>query len=200
MKYIPVLISVLLIILSSCKTAETGTDTDTGTASADVKTEDLQEQLMKDPFFTAPAISGESIRILITEKGYAVKQIGLENRIRFIPDEAGNKEQFNQYKEFSDKFNFKDWVLDAMIDLKISSKTGYIEESKFVPNKMPKTWQAARLFMEDISRYRFEHVNENDPHRNVRVSYEWRIPREPGLSEEQAKQRTIEFLKSEVRQ
>jgi hypothetical protein len=195
-KYSLIYLFLALFSYSACAGADKKNSDQTGDSSGSSSAGSAAD-IQDNPFFEEPLKFGESFRILITDNGYAVKQIGLEKRIRLIKDEAGDKEQFSMYKELNEKYNFKAWQFDAMIDLQISPKTGYIEKSNFVPHQMPKTWQAARLFMEDISRYRFEHVNENDPHRTVRVSFRWLISAVPGLSEEEYKRRATEFLKSE---
>jgi hypothetical protein len=169
----------------------------------------------EDPYFTElEPMSGEVFRVLITEDSYLVRQMSEFEHIRRVEDMAGDEEQLEHFREFSKNYNFKDWELTGVLNIKINPETKDVEHIDYVPGQSPKTWQASKYFQEDISRLRLEYLKNGEEGIQVveegneefipsplefKVRYRWVIKREDGLSDEEAKARAIQFLRNQVR-
>ena len=165
------------------------------------ETAEESETVQTDPYFQGqpPVESGELYRILINDDGYHYQQLGKENLISRKPDEAGDEEAHSMLMNFGKKYNFKDWEFEGLLSVRLNATSGDIEHIEYVPGNNPKSWQVSRLFQEDISRFHFEFSGDFVNPRNFLVRYRWNISREAGLSDEEAKKRALEFLKSQVR-
>jgi len=184
----------IIAALAYCKTTGT-TITQTTPKTEDQKKE--QESLDRDPFLTAKPEPGEVFRVLITKDGYYVKQVAFEEGIRRKVDATGDDEQLQQFQKFNEKYDFRDFSITGTLRVRLNPVTGDIEKIDFEQN--PVTWQAGQMFQDDVSRFSFEFPQKVVQPTNMRVRYEWRIKRRAGLSDDEAKRRALEFLKSQVR-
>ena len=170
-----------------------------GSVKEESSVQEVDDIFENDPFFTAPPRSGEYFRVLITEDGYYFKNIGDAARIDRKPDPAGDKEQFKIFKKYNDDYDFKDWTLTAVMKARLNPHRGELEHIEYLPGSNPKTWQSGKLFQEDLSRFTFEFPRNEILVYEFLVSYEWRIKAKAGLSEEEARKRAMEFLKTQLR-
>ncbi|MFN3604013.1 MAG: hypothetical protein ACK4UJ_04815 [Leptonema sp. (in: bacteria)] len=153
-----------------------------------------------DSFFlnTTNILDLEVFRVLITKHNYQVRQINYKENIERIEDVAGDKEQLKIYEEIYNQIDFKDWVFEGVIRVKINPQTNKIENLKYESVYIPKTQQAAKLFMEDISRYKFRFLKSISTPNTFLIRMQWRIQKNTEITEEQAKERAIEYLKKYV--
>ncbi len=152
-----------------------------------------------DPFFTAPSTDGELFRVLITTNNYQIKQMTSETLIQRKPDPAGDRDQLEQFTKLHDRYAFRDWSLAGMLKIRLNPNTGEIEHIEFAIGHNPKSWQAGRMFQDDVSRFSFLYPQKVVQTHDFLIKYEWRIKRPEGMTDEQAKTRATEFLRSEVR-
>lgn len=178
-----------------CKTTATGTETAPTTSTTETQ---VSQDPEKDPYFTEKSDPGEVLRILITPDFYIVKQVAYDDAIHRRPDDQGDKEQGERFSKTSKEYDFKDWTITGLLRLKLNPNTGMIEHVENVIN--PKTWQASVDFQSDVQRFRFDFPEGKSPMREILVRYEWRIPRQPGITPEESRARAIEFLRSQVRE
>lgn len=150
-----------------------------------------------DTFLTEKDKYGEMFRVLILDKSYTVKQMSGDTEILKKKDEAGDAEQFTRFQDLAERYDFKDWEFTGMLTVRIHPHRGEIERIEYVPGQNPKTWQASKLFQEDVSRFAFTFPRGMITTREFRVRYKWRIKRRAGLTEEDARKRAVEFLKAE---
>ncbi|HNJ05994.1 MAG TPA: hypothetical protein PLB73_17165, partial [Leptospiraceae bacterium] len=115
-------------------------------------------------------------------------------------DDSGDKEQLNTFQELAARYDFKDWDFQGLLSLRLHPHRGEIEHIEYVLGQNPKTWQASKLFQEDVSRFQFQFPKGQVTLRDFRVRYRWKIQRRPGLTDEEARKRALEFLKAETLQ
>lgn len=151
-----------------------------------------------DAYFKAEPAGPEVFRVLITRDNYSVRQISSKDVIKRKPDPNGDKEQLNNYAQFNDKYDFKDWTLKGVLSVRINPHNGEIEHAEYVAGKNPRSWQATRFFQEDLSRFNFSFPKNAVLTREFWVSFEWRIKKRPGMSDAEAKQRAVDFLKQQL--
>lgn len=195
---------IAFLFTASCGTPQKTETKNTGKAadpaSPPAEPEKSKENILdSDPFFTAEPMPSEYFRVLITDDGYFVKNMGKEGIIERKEDIQGDKEQFNTFHKFSVDYSFKDWSFDAVMRVRLNPHRGELEHIEYVPGRNPKTWQSGKLFQEDLSRFHFDFPDGKIPTHEFLVSYLWRIQKKPGLSEEDAKKMAIEFLNSQLR-
>jgi len=152
-----------------------------------------------DPFLSKPADGKEYFRVLIARDLYAVKQISPDKRIDRKPDQESDIEQFKNFQKFTETYDFKDWVFEGKLNVRLNPHTGIAEHIDFVPGFTPVTWQVSKLFQEDVSRFRYVFTGSEIQPTEFVVSYEWRIKKRKGLTEEEAKKKVSEFLRSQIR-
>jgi len=153
-----------------------------------------------DAYFREPeAESGEVFRVLITKGNYQVRQVGSRDYLRRKRDPNGDRAQVEIFRKFSDRYNFADLVFKGMLRVRLNPHNGEIEMIRFIPGKTPQAAQAARLFKNDLSRFAFSFPKNAVVVREFRVRFEWRIKRQEGLTDEEAKKRLLEFLKKQLR-
>lgn len=153
-----------------------------------------------DPFFLNKIqLSEEAFRVLITRNNYQVRQIQFNDDIERIKDRLGDKEQLKIYEEFYNQIDFKDWEFEGILRIRINPQTTNIESIKYESHYIPKTQQAMKLFLEDISRYKFKYLKQVPYPNQFLIRILWRIKKNPELTEEQAKTRAIEYLKKHAR-
>jgi len=198
-----------ILIVPSCKTS-------TSTVSTEQKPQEnlnlqIEEQFQEeqpkyptegdDPFFLNQEgkVPNEAFRVLITKNNYRVRQIQFETNIERVKDINGDKEQLNSYKQIYDQINFKDWEFDGIITVYLNPQTSNIEKIQYYSRYIPKMKQAVELFIQDISRYKFKYLTDATYPKEFNVRILWRIKKDPNLTEEQAKERAIEYLKKYVR-
>ena len=188
----------LLACVSGTKTGETtGDDKTKPEVQGFVEDQPAEPASDDDPFFQKPAVSGELYRVLITGTNYSVRQYGQTSSIQRPPDSRGDKEQLKSYQEIHDEIDFRDWEIEGVLDVRLNPHTGQIEQLQYVPGYNPRTYQAARLFQEDLTRFRFKFPQGVIQPIRFNVRFRWVIKRRPGLSDEEAKLKAIQYLKSQ---
>jgi hypothetical protein len=154
-----------------------------------------------DPFFLDKnnLLEEEAFRILVTKNNYQIRQIKYENFIEKIKDVSGDKEQLNYYKQVYEKINFKDWEFEGVLKVSLNPQNANIERLQYYEHYIPKLKQAVELFIQDISRYKFRYLQNQTYPKEFLIRIEWRIKKDPNLTEEEAKGRAIEYLKKYVK-
>lgn len=154
-----------------------------------------------DPFFHQPIEEDEVFRVLISkELGYQVRQVGAEKTIRRKVDQAADKEYLQMYLDYEEKINFKDMKHNAMLRVRLNPQLGKLENIDYPRGSdLPKAYQAAIFFKDDVARMKFTFPQGVVEPRSFYIRFEWRIKKEEGLTEEEAREKVIEFLKSEKR-
>lgn len=203
-------IGLILFALNQCASIEnTKIDkTDSDSSSKDdeidkttgfIDNQPLEPVESDDIYFRRPAVPGELYRVLITGTNYSVRQYGLTSSITRPSDSRGDQEQLKSYQEVHEQIDFKDWDIQGVLDVKLNPHTGQIEQLQYVPNETPNTWQAAKLFQEDLTRYRFKFPQGTITPVKFQVHFRWIINRQPGLNDKEARERAIEFLRTQTR-
>ncbi len=202
-----IFISFIVIVLS-CKTSTNTVSTEQmPPENLNIQFEDVfQEDQPKyptendDPYFlNQDKIPNEAFRVLITKNNYSVRQIQFETNLERVKDINGDKEQLNYYKQIYDQINFKDWEFEGIITVYLNPQTSNIEKIQYYSGYIPKMKQAVELFIQDISRYKFKYLTDASYPKEFNVRVLWRIKKDPNLTEDQAKERAIEYLKRYVR-
>lgn len=157
-------------------------------------------QSQEDGFFKETSHMNEAYRILILGDTYTVRQLKGAEDLKRKEDPSGDSEQLDRFKELAARYDFKDWEFNGVLMVRLHPHRGEIEHIEFVPGQNPKTWQASKLFQEDLSRFAFQFPKGLVTMREFHVRYRWKIKRRPGLSDEEARVRAIEFLKAERQQ
>ena len=198
-----------VLIVLSCKTSTITVSTEQmPQENLNIQFEDIfQEEQPKyptendDPFFLNQdkKIPNEAFRVLITKNNYSVRQIQFEKNLERVKDINGDREQLNYYKQIYDQINFKDWEFEGILTVYLNPQTSNIEKIQYYSGYIPKMKQAVELFIQDISRYKFKYLADATYPKEFNVRILWRIEKEPDLTEEQAKERAIEYLKKYVR-
>lgn len=196
---LPAVLLALALPLCAAGEVQNGASGDSGDEIVRPEDEPLYPVPEDDAYFQGEAARGVAFKVLITSERYMLRQMRYRERIRREADPVGDADQLQFFQTEADKINFKDWTLTGMIDLRLSPISGQIEHIQYVPGKTPRTWQAAKFFQDDVSRMRFVFPDGAISPRDFLVQYEWRIQREPGLSDEEARERAMEYLKSQVR-
>lgn len=150
-----------------------------------------------DAFFLKPAQGGEVFRVLITRDNYSVRQLASRDAIQRPADARGDREQLNAYREITEQIDFKDWEIEGTLDVRLNPHTGQIEQLQYAAGRNPKTWQAAKLFQEDLTRFRFKYPTGVISPTRFQVNFRWVINRRPGLSEQDGRKRAIEWLRDQ---
>lgn len=192
------LLQSLLACVSGAKTEEpTGDDKGKPEVKGFVEDQPAEPVSDDDLFFQKPAVSGELYRVLITGQNYSVRQYGQTTSIQRPSDSRGDKEQLKSYQEIHDEIDFRDWEIEGVLDVRLNPHTGQIEQLQYVPGHNPRTYQAAKLFQEDLTRFRFKFPQGVIQPIRFNVRFRWVIKRRPGLSDEEAKLKAIQYLKSQ---
>ncbi|EHQ06117.1 MAG: hypothetical protein F9K24_16950 [Leptonema illini] len=188
----------LFACVSGTKTEETtGDDKAKPEVQGFVEDQPAEPASDDDLFFQKPAVSGELYRVLITGTNYSVRQYGQTSSIQRPSDSRGDKEQLKSYQEIHDEIDFRDWEIEGVLDVRLNPHTGQIEQLQYVPGHNPRTYQAAKLFQEDLTRFRFKFPQGVIQPIRFNVRFRWVIKRRPGLSDEEAKLKAIQYLKSQ---
>jgi len=122
-----------------------------------------------------------------------------EKYIRRKRDTSGDKYQVETFREYSNKINFKNFIFRGSLVVRLNPHSGDIEFIKFVPGKTPRTWQANKYIRDDLARFTFSFPRRSVVVREFVVRYEWRILRDPDLTDETARERAVEYLKSQIK-
>ncbi len=198
-------VSIPLFAAGACRTGpvENGSGGDTGAKKKPGETTFRSDQPeypdeKDDAYFKAEPAGPEVFRVLITRENYSVRQVGSKDVIKRKPDPNGDKEQLGNYSTFNDKYDFKDWTLRGVLSVRINPHNGEIEHAEYVAGKNPRSWQATRFFQEDLSRFNFSFPKNAVLTREFWVTFEWRIKKRPGMSDAEAKQRAVDFLKQQL--
>ena len=157
-------------------------------------------QAQEDGFFKETSSMNEAYRILILGDTYTMRQMKGAEDLKRKEDPSGDSEQLDRFKELAARYDFKDWEFNGVLMVRLHPHRGEIEHIEFVPGQNPKTWQASKLFQEDLSRFGFQFPKGLVTMREFHVRYRWKIKRRAGLSDEEARVRAIEFLKAERQQ
>ncbi len=152
-----------------------------------------------DPYFFKDALEEEAFRVLITKDQYQIRQISFVNDIEKIKDIEGDRVQLKYYNEYYEQMNFKDWEFEGIVKVRLNPQTANIEKIHYYGNYIPRVKQALELFLQDVSRYKFRYLTEKMNPDSFLIRILWRIEKDPNLTEEEAKQRAIEFLKKRIK-
>lgn len=150
-----------------------------------------------DDFFTAANKVDATFRVLITEGNYQVRQLQNKETLKRKRDVNGDRDQVKVFRRFSDRYNFHNLDFNAVLLIRLNPHSGEIELAKFLPGHTPRAWQVTTFIKDDVSRMAFAFPKQRVDVREFRVQYQWRIRRPAGMTDEQARQRAIEFLKQE---
>ncbi|MCS7206187.1 MAG: hypothetical protein NZ853_10865 [Leptospiraceae bacterium] len=168
-----------------------------------IETETSKSEIFEHPYFLdlSNKLKEEAIRVLIMNDKYTYKQIGYIEEFEVIPDPVGDQEQLKKYREYDQLLNFKDWNFEGVLKVKLNPHSGSIEKLHYHPNFIPKMKQALQLFMDDASRYRFRYLNDEKKQIDeFYIRMQWIIQKDPNLTEEQSKQKAIEYIKRSLKQ
>ena len=195
----------LFIVLFSISCASVATN-DQNTADTDATVieqgfvEDQPVEPVKgdDSFFHESNRQGDLFRVLITDTNYSVRQYGQTSSILRSEDSRGDREQLKAYQDVRDTINFRNWSIEGVLDLRLNPHTGRIEQLQY-GDQNPSTFQAAKLFQEDLTRFRFKFPQTVVQPLRFNVRFRWVITRRAGLTDEEAKAEAIKYLKSQTR-
>lgn len=194
------LFPLLLTCASQPEVVQTGADNQLRPAEQGfVEDQPVEPASDDDLFFHKPTVSGELFRVLITRDNYSVRQYGQTSSIQRVPDAKGDREQLKSYREIHDEIDFRDWEIEGILDVRLNPHTGRIEQIQYVQGHTPRTYQAAKLFQEDLTRYRFRFPQGVIQPVRFNVYFRWVIKRRPDLSDEEIKLRAIQYLKSQTK-
>jgi len=150
-----------------------------------------------DAFFRFKPAKEEVYRVLISRENYQVRQVAEKDGIKKRRDVEGDQAAMEVFSKFHDRYAFKDWIMTATLRVRLNPQTGNLENLEFVSTENPTTWQFGKLVQNDFARYRFDHPGQVKT-RNFRVRYELRIKRSAGMTDEEARERALEFLRGEL--
>ena len=87
-----------------------------------------------------------------------------------------------------------------MLRVRLNPQLGTMENIDYPrAGDTPRVYQAAVFFKDDTARMKFAFPMRHVEPREFYVRFEWRIKKQEGLSDEEARQRVIEFLKEQRR-
>lgn len=152
-----------------------------------------------DPFFFKEALEEEAFRVLITKDSYQIRQISFLSEIEKIKDLQGDEIQLKYYREYYEMMNFKDWEFEGVMKIRLNPQTANIEKIHYYQNYIPRVKQALELFLQDVSRYKFRYLTDKMTPDTFLIRVLWRIEKDPNITEEEAKYRAIEFLKTRIK-
>ena len=192
----------LLFLLPACAASPENTSGDPdGTSPVAVYTEDQPRfpAPEDDAFFHETLMPTELFRVLITEGNYEVRQLGYGDRIERVADPVGVREQMEFFMEKDNEIDFKDWLLEGTLQIRLSPLGGQIEHISYLEGRTPITWQASTYFQDDISRFRYEFPAGVVSPTRFLVRYRWVIKARPGLTADEQRERAIEYLRAQTR-
>ncbi|MEQ8352297.1 MAG: hypothetical protein RH862_12480 [Leptospiraceae bacterium] len=172
--------SALIVVLGACIAPETQFPT-----------------AVDDEFFKEAPAEDEVFRVLITENEYIVRQVAAEDQIYARPAPLARKENHKLFREYDEKWDFKDFTHQGLLRVKLNPQTGMIENVDYEGGKSPRAWQASIMFRDDLMRYEFGFKSGIVQPREFMVRYEWRIKKDPDLTPEEARQKVLEFLRDQ---
>ncbi len=152
-----------------------------------------------DPFFFQKVQDDEVFRVLVTKTNYQVRQVAAKDLIRRPLDPEKDLEKLKEFQGFQERYNFADQTLSAMLSVRLNPHSGKIQNLEFVPTHNPQSWQVGRLMQHDLKRYQFRFPTGQVKLHSFRIQFMFRISRDPGLSEAEARRKAVEFLQSERR-
>ncbi len=153
-----------------------------------------------DPFFFEEAPARDTaFRVLIRRGNYQVRQIGMRDVIARREDPIGDKEQMEFFIVRLLEFLFVNMKRTGRINIRLSPLSGQIEHIAYVNGETPRTWQASKYFQDDVSRFRFYAPRGGMPARRFEVQYLWRVDKRTGISDEETRQRAVEWLKQQTK-
>lgn len=198
------LFSVLLVVsvLSAFSACKSGPGTTDGGGGDEGFREDQPEFPADgdDPFFFEELPARDTaFRVLIRRGNYEVRQVGLNGQIARREDPLGDKEQMQFFQERLLEIDFVDMKLTGRINIRLSPLSGQIEHIAYVNGETPRTWQASKYFQDDVSRFRFYAPRGGSPARRFEVQYLWRVDKREGISDEENRQRAVEWLKQQTK-
>lgn len=168
-------------------------------AGFDVETQPEYPTAGDDPYFFEPSFPGTAFKILITRDTYQIRQMAHDRLFKRKRDVEGDRGQVEFFQEEHDRVDFMTMNLEGVIQIRLNPLSGSIEHISYIPGRTPRTWQASKFFQDDVSRFRFEFLQNAISPREFKVQYQWRITRRPGLSEEEQRRRAIEYLNTQTR-
>lgn len=178
---------------------ESGNGADDRPAVFDVETQPEYPTAGDDPYFFEPSFPGTAFKILITRDSYQIRQMAHDRLFKRKRDVEGDRGQVEFFQEEHDRVDFMTMNLEGVIQIRLNPLSGSIEHISYIPGRTPRTWQASKYFQDDVSRFRFEFLQNAISPREFKVQYQWRITQRPGLSEEEQRRRAIEYLNTQTR-
>ncbi|MCB1326543.1 MAG: hypothetical protein H7A21_06370 [Spirochaetales bacterium] len=191
----------LMFLLAACATSPENTSGDPDNTAEAVYTEDQPRfpTPEDDAFFHEPPMPTELFRVLITEGNYEVRQLAYQDRIERVADPVGDREQMEFFQEKDNEIDFKDWLLEGTLQIRLSPLGGQTEHISYLEGQTPITWQASTYFQDDISRFRYEFPAGVVSPTRFLVRYRWVIRARQGLTAEEQRERAIEYLRAQTR-
>ena len=147
---------------------------------------------IQNEFFNQKYNSNLAFLVFISEKNYIVKQIQYLDKIKRTEDKESDEEKKEFFAIEHNKINFKDFRLEGILNVELNPQ-GNPLNIKYVPGGTPKTWQASKHFIQDLSRFHFDFINPGNGITRFSVKYLWIIKGGGGNN----KQKAIEYLKKE---
>lgn len=196
----PVAVLLLQLVISCASGTKSDEAVDSDAAEPEqrfVEDQPMEPSEDDDPYFLQPAVAGELFRVLITGTNYSVRQYGQTASIQRPADPRGDLEQLRSYQEIASEIDFRDWEIEGVLDVRLNPHTGRIEQLQYVSGHNPITYQAARLFQEDLTRFRFTFPRGVIQPIRFNVRFRWEIQRRPGLTEQEARLKAIQYLRSQ---
>lgn len=152
---------------------------------------------MERVFFQNEGNSREIFRIFISKDRYKVHQVQFHDRIQRIQDRHGDQEKKLFFTKEHNKMAFSDFKLEGKMLVRIDPISGTPTDIQYKKGKVPKTWQAGKHFIQDISRFRFSFPSKSQKIFSFTVSYLWNITALKGLSSKQRRKKAIKYLRSQ---
>ena len=152
---------------------------------------------MERAFFKSEGEAREVFRIFISKNRYRVSQIQFQDKIQRIQDKYGDHEKKLFFTNEHNKIAYDDFKLEGKIIVRIDPVSGIPRDIQYKKGKVPKTWQAGKHFIQDISRFRFTFPNKNQRISIFTVHYLWNITAMKGLSIKQRRKKAIKYLRSQ---
>ncbi len=150
-------------------------------------------------FLSQKIVASETFRVFIARDRYVVKQVQHHDRIGRREDENGDKEKSAFFKQEHDKINFKDLMIEGTLIVDVNW-AGQAVNIRYKRGRTPRTWQAGKHFIQDVSRFRFTFPDKDRKIFRFEVHYFWSIISGTGFVFLTRKQRAIEYLRSQKKQ
>ena len=154
----------------------------------------------KSKFLSQDLKNQEAFRVFISKDDYLVEQVQFESQIERIPDKNGDKEKQKFFNKESTKINFRNFNLLGTVRVELNARGNPIKID-YKLGATPRTWQASKYFINDISRFRFSFpktakANGGNKYK-FEVSYYWCISGNSSLTRDERRRKAIQYLRSQ---